>query len=32
MKLSLVKWFMGTKKDGTLFVQREVLEGDIPIE
>ena len=31
MQLSLVKWFMGTRKDGTLYVQREVLEGEIPV-
>ncbi len=31
MKMNLVKWFMGTKKDGTLYVQREVLEEGAPI-
>lgn len=31
MKMNLVKWFMGTRKEGTLFVQREVLEGEVPI-
>lgn len=28
MQISLVKWFMGTKADGTLYVEREVLEGE----
>lgn len=31
MRLCLVKWFMGTRKDETLYVEREVLEGEIPI-
>lgn len=31
MNMNLVKWFMGTRHDGTLYVQREVLEGEIPI-
>lgn len=32
MHLSLVKWYMGTKKDGTLFVEREMLSENIPIQ
>lgn len=31
MSLSLVKWYMGAKKDGTLYVERSVLEGEVPI-
>lgn len=31
MQISLVKWFMGTKKDGTLYVERKVLKGNVPI-
>ena len=31
MQMSLVKWFMGTRKDGTLYVEREVLQGEVAI-
>ena len=31
MRMNLVKWFMGTKKDGILFVQREVLKEGVRI-
>lgn len=31
MRLSLVKWFMGTRNDRTLYVEREVLQGEVPI-
>lgn len=31
MKMHLVKWYMGTRKDGTLYVERETLQEEIPI-
>ena len=31
MHMSLVKWYMGAKKDGTLYVEREVLKEEIPV-
>lgn len=31
LKLHLVKWFMGARTDGTLYVEREVLEQDVAI-
>ncbi len=31
MQMSLVKWQIGARKDGTLFVEREVLKGEVPI-
>lgn len=31
MQMSLVKWIVGSKKDGTLYVEREVLMADVPI-
>ncbi len=31
MKMSLVKWYVGTRADQSLYVEREVLSGEIPI-
>lgn len=31
MQISLVKWFMGTRQDRSLFVEREVLQKEAPI-
>lgn len=32
MQFNLVKWFLGARKDGTLYVEREVLKEHIPIQ
>ncbi|MCI9378747.1 MAG: hypothetical protein HFI06_09570 [Eubacterium sp.] len=31
MRMSLVKWVMGNKKDGTLYVEKQVLQGEVGI-
>ena len=31
MRMRLVRWMMGNRKDGTLYVEREVLKGDTEI-
>lgn len=31
MRMSLVKWVMGNKKDGTLYVEKEILQGEVAI-
>ena len=32
MRMSLVKWYMGTRAERTLWVEREILEEEIPIK
>ena len=32
MHMNLVKWYMGTKAEGMLCVERKVLKGNIPIK